>query len=238
MTTCVEERCTPSCCEGRGTSTNLFHTSLSAAGVGPRRWEYCIVQLSQRRLSAPILTRFVLVRLQAAAAVEVFQKTWSSLSFPVRLGRWGELGFNVRHREAFLQAVLLQLEKASWVTHFPEARLTDSQVSSVYFISRRSYNEPFQVRWAVPLGPSPAAPKELNLRYLARPSCPGGKDIWEFGRKRPDVTSVKKSVKVYSQVGLAVKLSCLTMGAMLFPIFGASKLPLGPPACCSSLWSV
>lgn len=76
---------------------------------------------------------------EAAAAVEVFQKTWSSLSFPV---------------------------------------------SSVYFISRRSYNEPFQVRWAVPLGPSPAAPKELNLRYLARPSCPGGKDIWEFGRKR------------------------------------------------------
>ncbi|CAE7216389.1 unnamed protein product [Symbiodinium necroappetens] len=76
---------------------------------------------------------------EAAAAVEVFQNTWSSLSFPV---------------------------------------------SSVYFISRRNYNEPFQVRWAVPLGPSPAAPKELNLRYLARPNCPGGKDIWEFGRKR------------------------------------------------------
>eukprot|EP00439_Symbiodinium_sp_Y106_P022281 s663_g2.t1 len=76
---------------------------------------------------------------EAAAAVEIFQKTWSSLSFPV---------------------------------------------SSVYLISRRSYNEPFQVRWAVPLGPSPAAPRELNLRYLARPEYSGGKDIWEFGRKR------------------------------------------------------
>jgi len=29
---------------------------------------------------------------EAAAAVEIFQKTWSSLSFPVRLGRRGELG--------------------------------------------------------------------------------------------------------------------------------------------------
>ena len=79
-------------CQGHGTSANLFHTSPSAAGGGPRRWEYCTIQLAHRCLSAPILTRFVAVRLQAAAAVEIFQKTWSSLSFPVRLGRRGELG--------------------------------------------------------------------------------------------------------------------------------------------------
>ena len=86
----------------------------------------------------------------------------------------------------------------------------------MYLISRRSYNEPFQVRWAVPLGPSPAAPRELNLRYLARPEYSGGKDIWEFGRKRPEVTPVKELVRAYSRVDLADGLACLTMGPCSF----------------------
>ena len=68
----------------------------------------------------------------------------------------------------------------------------------MYLISRRGYNEPFQVRWSVPLGPGPAASDELNLRYVARGESSNGKDTWEFGRKR-SITALVVSVDVTSQ---------------------------------------
>lgn len=65
-------------------------------------------------------------------------------------------------------------------------------VRSVYLISRREFDDPFQVRWEIPIGGG--KPKELNLRYAASLATADGsigpaggstRDVWKQPADRP-----------------------------------------------------
>lgn len=69
-------------------------------------------------------------------------------------------------------------------------------VNRVHLISRKAYDDPFRVRWEIPLGNASCIRREKNHRYLAAPvSSPDGdksRDSWKQRKRRPAARSFKK----------------------------------------------
>lgn len=69
------------------------------------------------------------------------------------------------------ESAIVSLQKGGWEP-------LEFAVDSVYLISRKNYNDPFSVRWAVPLGGGGRAAEEKNLRYSAAAPAAGDEAVW------------------------------------------------------------